>query len=120
MKLRFKENTLRLRLNQTEVRALASGKTLEQHVDFPGGGRLSYLLATGASASVGLLDNVIGVTLETTQARAWAAAEEVGIYFEVATSARTLRVSVEKDLECVDGPPEEYDPDAYPRVSKTC
>lgn len=120
MKLRLKENTLRLRLNQTEVRALASGKVLEQHVQFPGDVRLSYTLRTGSEASANWANNTIEVRLPASQTAAWSSSEEIGIYFEVSTAHEPLRVSIEKDLECVDGPPEEYDPDAYPRSSKAC
>jgi hypothetical protein len=42
----------------------------------------------------------------------WARGDEIGFYFVVEPG---LKVAIEKDLECVDGPEEEKDPDAFPR-----
>jgi hypothetical protein len=51
----------------------------------------------------------------------WAHSDSVGIYFEIPANGARLQVAIEKDLECVDGPPEERDPDAFPRsVGKVC
>jgi hypothetical protein len=43
------------------------------------------------------------------------------MYFDVAADGASLRIAIEKDLECVDGPEEERDPEAFPRgISKNC
>ncbi|MGA8029244.1 MAG: hypothetical protein WB992_19055 [Bryobacteraceae bacterium] len=118
MKLRFRENSLRLRLNRHEVEALARGATLEERIQFPGDARILYLLETTAKlkAEAWFRDGVIGVSAPETQVKEWAAGESIGMYFELPASASLLRIAIEKDLECVDGLAEERDPDAFPRV----
>ncbi|HEY7211122.1 MAG TPA: hypothetical protein VH477_12675 [Bryobacteraceae bacterium] len=123
MKLRFRGNTLRLRVNRREVEALAAGRRLEEQVFFPGGSYLSYALEQGGqpSADASFEKNTIRVSAPACELRAWAADESIGLYFDLAAGEGTLRLMIEKDLECVDGPPEEYDPDAFARpASKSC
>ena len=59
--------------------------------------------------------------LPLSDVRNWANSESIGIYFDVPADSKTLKVSIEKDLECVDGPLEERDPEAFQRdPAKTC
>ena len=123
MKLRLKENSIRLRLNQSEVTAVASGEVLRQDVVFPGDSRLSYLLrATQASGpSVSFESGVIEVCLPEVTIQHWFRVEDIGVYFHSPAGSSELHVAIEKDLECLDGPPGEYDPDAFPRLlRKSC
>jgi hypothetical protein len=51
----------------------------------------------------------------------WSADQSIGLYYDLPTASEPLRIMIEKDLECVDGPPEERDPDAFARsVPKSC
>ena len=118
MKLRLRGNSLRLRLNQNDVASLASGRTLTETLTFPGDAKLLYTLRTAESsldASAQLLASTIAVTLPEEKTRRWAAGDDIGIYFELPTADRVLKIAVEKDLECVDAPAEERDPFEYPR-----
>jgi uncharacterized protein DUF7009 len=118
MKLRLRGNSLRLRLNQNDAAELASGRTLVETLTFPGGANFQYTLAAPESsidASAQLVASTIAVTLPEERVKRWAAADDVGIYFELAAGDSVLKVAVEKDLECLDAPPEERDPFAYPR-----
>jgi hypothetical protein len=119
MKLRFRKNSLRLRINQQEVETLAAGSGLREQVSFPGGATLAYLLdlAAGSAPSASLEDSTIHVSLPTREVRQWAASEEIGLYFEFPAGNDNLKVAIEKDLACIDGPEEERDPDAFPRAS---
>lgn len=117
MKLRFSGNSLRLRVNQREVDALAGGQVLEEEVWFPGG-RLRYLLrsSSATSESVTFREGKIEVDLNIGQVQDWALNREaIGLYFEVRTERKPLKVAIEKDLVCIDGAPEEVDPYAFPR-----
>jgi hypothetical protein len=107
MKLRFRQNNLRLRVNQREVDELASGTALEEDVSFPGNARMRYILEPYGQ-------HTAAASFE------WANSEAIGMYFDLPANGSVLRVAIEKDLECVDGPPEERDPDAFPRSGKTC
>ncbi len=116
MKLRFRQNSLRLRVNQREVEQLAAGLTLSEQIIFGGGGALEYVLApiNGIAGTAEFDGKTIRVTAPL---RAWVQGDEIGFYFEVEPG---LKVAIEKDLECVDGPEAEKDPYAFPRTEKTC
>jgi hypothetical protein len=112
MKLRFRKNSLRLRLNQREVAHLASGHALEERVEFPGNAALVYrLLPDSPSPFAGYENGAITIAVPAATVRAWESAEEIGLYY----SLENLDIAIEKDLQCNDGPAEEKDPLAYPR-----
>ena len=116
MKLRFRKNSLRLRVNRQEAEMLAAGTELVEQVTFGDGVALSYVLVPtlDANATAELKGQVIRVTAPLGD---WARGSEIGFYFEVEPG---LKVAIEKDLECVDGPEDEKDPHAFPRSVKTC
>lgn len=123
MKLRFRGNTLRLRINQREVQLLAAGVPLQEQVVFPGMTRLQYILEPVAEIApmASFLENTIRVAIPANEIGNWAVNEEIGLYFDLPAGEGTLRLLVEKDLECIDGPPEERDPDAFVRIpGKNC
>jgi hypothetical protein len=122
MKLRFHQNSLRLRVNRREVELLATGQAVTQQVHFPDDTEFSYVLQSVSSASphVEFKRGVIRVEVPTSELQDWALADAIGMYFELPANGACLKVAVEKDLECVDVSPEERDPDAYPRSSKKC
>lgn len=118
MKLRFRKNSLRLRVNQVEAQMLAAGEQLQEEVQFPGAARFAYTLRAkeGATPEVNFRDGVITVAAPADVVGRWAASDEVGMYFEIPP----IRIAIEKDLECIDGPPEERDPHAFPRTGGGC
>jgi hypothetical protein len=122
MKLRFRKNSLRLRLNQQEVGELAAGISLQEEVRFPGDTSFAYALQTTAGSHPNASFEGGNLHISAPQALVgnWASGEEIGLYFELAASGSPLRIAIEKDLECVDGPPEERDPHAFPRDVKNC
>ena len=122
MKLRFRGNSVRLRLNRREVADLASGAALNERVEFPGNGGLSYVLEGSTETSAASFrDGMIRVLAPQTLIANWAAGESIGIYFELPANGAVLKVAIEKDLECVEGALEERDPEAFPRDSgKNC
>jgi hypothetical protein len=124
MKLRFRDNTLRLRVNQREVETLAKGSVLQERVVFPGANELSYILETIAepAGQASFREGLIRVSVPKTQVKDWAASNAIlGIYFDLPANGSVLKIAIEKDLECVDGPEEERDPDAFPRQAlKNC
>lgn len=121
MKLRLRGNSLRLRVNRREAERLASGGALEECVPFPGGASLSYILEPGPDSApeASFRDGVIRIAAPAAAVRPWASGEEIGIYFDLAAGGASLKIALEKDLECVDLPLEERDPDAFPRA-KSC
>jgi hypothetical protein len=116
MKLRFRKNSLRLRVNQQEVALLAAGQELAEQVSFGGGATLGYVLSpvVATKGSADFDGKVIRVAARLDD---WARSGEIGLYFEVEPG---LKIAIEKDLECVDGPEDEKDPHAFPRSPKAC
>ena len=120
MKLRFRKNSLRLRLNQREAQSLASGAALEERIHFPGSSELSYLLVPAKdTAEASFQNGTIRISVPQDQLRSWQAGDSIGVYLEFPTDHTPLKVAIEKDLECVDGPEEERDPFAFPREQPT-
>ncbi len=118
MKLRLRGNTLRLRVNQSEVIRLMEGNPLREQVVFPGGNGLAYVLETCAelTAKASFREGTIRVSAPSSEVKEWAAANgTLGIYFDLGASGSILKIAIEKDLECIDGPQEERDPEAFPR-----
>jgi hypothetical protein len=122
VKLRFRKNSLRLRLNRREVDGLASGTPLEECIYFPGNASIRYVLEASAQSSprASFVDGTIRVAAPRELVREWVENDLIGIYFELPANGTALKVAIEKDLECVEGPAEERDPDAFPRAPKTC
>jgi len=117
MKLRFRGNSLRLRVNQKEVESLAEGGQVFESIAFGNGATLSYVLTSALDGTIPTAD-FDGKTIRVVAAlRQWCRSSEIGFYFNVEPS---LKVSVEKDLECMDGPEDEKDPHAFPRKATGC
>ena len=117
MKLRFRHNSLRLRVNQREVKGLVSGALLEEQVVFPGDSRIAYTLQSSSADTpdASFRQGVIRVLAPQQQVEEWAKGESIGMYFEFPANGSSLKIAIEKDLECVDGSPEEHDPEAFRR-----
>ena len=80
---------------------------------------MKYVLepAQRNSPDASFQDGTVRVFAPRGQVETWAQGEEIGIYFDLPATGASLRVAIEKDLECVDGPESERDPDAFPRAS---
>jgi hypothetical protein len=104
------------------VEGLASGATLEERVSFPGGTYICYVLEVSAQSSprASFANDTIRVSAPRHLVRDWAASNTIGIYFDFPVNGSELKVAIEKDLECIDSPAEERDPDAFPRPPKNC
>ena len=116
MKLRFRGNSLRLRVNQREVDELEAGRHLAESVHFPGGAHLTYTLEPfpGPEPVVTFEKSEIRVSVPSPVLKAWIHKEELGLYFDFPAGHQPLKVALEKDLECLHGP-EAHDPDSFPR-----
>ncbi len=127
MKLRCKPNSVRLRLNQTEVAQFVQAGELTERIEFPGPQPTSFCYGVRFGSNPGASDvrfenGELSITVPSDQASAWAShRDEIGLYFnhEIA-GGRLLRVMIEKDYQCIDGPADEVDPDGYPNpLAKT-
>jgi hypothetical protein len=122
MKLRFRDNSIRLRVNRREAQGLSTGSALTGSVHFPGNTEFKYVLesAPASGPQVEFRAGTMRVAVPLPDVQRWAATDAIGMYFELPANGASLRIAIEKDLECIDGAPEEHDPDAYPRSGKNC
>ena len=100
MKIRLFGDSIRLRLTQVEVQAIAAGGTIESVIPFPG-----EALACTVQPSTGPLLEArhqggrITILVPPRDAAHWAASEDEGLY-----STGVLRIALEKDYRCIHKP----------------
>ncbi|MGB5257226.1 MAG: hypothetical protein WBN07_03570 [Woeseiaceae bacterium] len=118
MKLRIKDNSIRLRLSRTEVASLRDSGIVAATTGFPGGRELGYRVESSpasVSPAAFFSGNVVTVRLPESAVRAWADSEEVSMLGEQALDdGGTLKVLVEKDFACLTEREDEDESDMYP------
>ncbi len=112
MKLRIRGNTVRVRLTQSEVAALAENGFVEDITDFGNGQILvcSLLLDDSVRLNASFINGSIEITIPATTVSAWAATDEV----EIVGETDTLKLSIEKDFKCLTPRPGDDDHDTFP------
>jgi len=103
MKLRIRENTIRLRLKQNEVEKLASGESIVEQTRFPDS-VLTYRLDVSKDGpfSASFQDGNLTICLPEPQVTQWAKNDEVSIVAEQTLgNADVLSLLVEKDFKCL-------------------
>lgn len=125
MKLRVRADSIRLRLGRDEVRRLADEGFVEERTHIaPDAPPFVWALRTAddARATTASFDGSgLVVTVPRPVARQWADSELVGLEAsQPAGNGRTLHILVEKDFECLDGPPGENQDDAFPNPKARC
>lgn len=117
MKLRIKGNTIRIRLNETEVNLLAEGSTVVEETNFPSS-RLTYKIQPSTSESVDFKDEIVYVNLLQAEIDGWAITDEVTISKAVTLpNGDILSILVEKDFKCLTVRPED-ESELYPNPNK--
>jgi hypothetical protein len=118
MKLRIRDNSIRLRLTRAEVDAVGSAGIVKARVSLPGGNGLDYVLESSTltkSPSARLSNGALTVTLPESAVRQWATSERVSIEAdETLDDGDTLKILVEKDFACLAPREGEDDSDMYP------
>jgi hypothetical protein len=117
MKLRIKGASLRLRLTQGEVRALAEQGRVEEHVPFAPDVQLIYRLARDAAASkisATLSANVVEIRVPERLANEWCTNNEVSLAHSQALPQGTLQITLEKDFACLAPRADEDESDNFP------
>ena len=125
MKLRIKGNTLRLRLQQKEVKRILDEGVVREETCF-GPSTFTYELAVRPDANAITADfsgNKMRVSLPVDVARKWAVSDEVSLYGEQSGGQEVLKILVEKDFVCIKprtSPLWEDESDAYPNPNPSC
>jgi len=119
MKLRIRENTLRLRLKRSEVEQIASGQSIVEQTRFPDS-VLTYRLdvSDDGRASASFNDGNLTICLPESEVTQWARTDQVSIVAEQALGeSDALSFLIEKDFRCL-APghhrPGEDDDDTFP------
>lgn len=126
MKLRLRENSIRLRLLQSEVAQLREAGNVCETVVFGvnPAESLTYSLRVSAEAkeiSAQMVNNKLEVFLPLEMAENWADTEEVGLYAEQDIGDLTkLKIVVEKDFVCIERPLDADNKDAFPHPKMEC
>ena len=118
MKLRIRDNSIRLRLTRGEVDQLRDEGLVQAIAPFPGGREFRYEVES-SPASVNpaafLSDNKVTVRLPELAVGAWAASEQVSIAGEQQhENGEQLSILVEKDFACLAPREGEDESDMYP------
>lgn len=105
MKIRIRDNSIRLRLTRGEVDDIHRLGVVTAKTGFPGGRNLNYSLESSpanVNPAAFYSDNEITVRLPETLVLAWATSEQVSIEGEqLLDDGETLRLLVEKDFACL-------------------
>ncbi|MBT8103691.1 MAG: hypothetical protein KJO95_12030 [Gammaproteobacteria bacterium] len=118
MKLRIKDNAIRLRLTRGEVEILRETGVLAAKTGFPGGREFRYRVESSPASvkpAAFFSDNAIAVRLPETAVLAWATTEQVSLLGEqVLDDGETLQILVEKDFACLAPREGEDESDMFP------
>jgi len=118
VKLRIRDNSIRLRLTRGEVDQLRDEGVVKAVTSFPGGREFRYEVESSpASVNPGafLSDNKITVRLPESAVGAWAASEQVSVTGEQQhENGELLSILVEKDFACLAPREGEDESDMYP------
>jgi hypothetical protein len=126
MKLRLRENSIRLRLLRPEVRQLRETGNVSEKIIFGVGPAesLTYALRVSDDAEriyAQMTNNGIEIFLPVAEAERWADSDEVGLYAaQPIGDLGELKIAVEKDFVCIDRPADKDNRDAFPNPKMKC
>ena len=117
MKLRIRDNSVRLRLTRAEVDRLRDDGLVSARTGFPGGREFEYIVESSPASvkpAAFLSECVITVRLPETAVLAWANSEQVSIREEQLLDDGKLTILVEKDFACLAPREGEDESDMFP------
>jgi hypothetical protein len=118
MKLRIRDNSVRLRLERGEVDTLRDHSRVAANTGFMDGRTFSYVVESTAKTeapAARFADNSIIVSLPVTTVTAWADSEQVSIEgVQALPGGDSLSILVEKDFACLAPREGEDESDMFP------
>ena len=118
MKLRIRDNSVRLRLMRSEVEALRDRGEVSASTSFPGSRKLHYRVESSPAsvrAAALFYDNTLTVSLPEAEVIAWATTDQVSMQDEqTLDNGDSLQLLVEKDFVCLTPREGEDESDMYP------
>jgi hypothetical protein len=116
MKLRIRQNSIRLRLGKSEVDRLEQGIECREAVCFPGNQKLEYVLEPSPKEAIAasLSEHVIRVEVPARDLLDWCVSDRVGLSAEILMAEETaLQILIEKDFRCLDAQVSEDQSDTF-------
>lgn len=124
MKLRLRENSIRLRLLQSEVSELRIHGIVSEKIQFGAFQTLIYTIKVSRRAeeiSARFEDGEITVEIPASAARDWTETNLIGLETEQKINENTgLKITIEKDFACPDRPADADNADAFPNPKTSC
>jgi hypothetical protein len=118
LKLRILDNSIRLRLSQSEVQQVSEKGLVRGRVRFAGSNAFEYILESSPATvnpEAHMSNNVLTVRVPRMDIRQWADSERVSIdAAQVLSDGERLRILVEKDFRCLSPREGEDESDLYP------
>ncbi len=122
MKLRIRDNSIRLRLTRPEVETLSTDGLVGGKVPFPAGAQFVYCLESSPACvdpTAQFAEGELSVRFPETAVQDWAGSGEVAISaVQMLDDGGTLDILVEKDFECLAPRPGEDESDMFPHPQK--
>jgi hypothetical protein len=124
MKLRLRENSIRLRLLQGEVKNLSESGSISETITFGNSQILVYRLQiseTAQTISASFQNGEIIVQIPRETADNWINTVQVGLQTEQEIDGgKLLTILIEKDFVCVERPTDADNADAFPHPKMNC
>lgn len=123
MKLRIRDNSLRLRITQTELDQFEKDKEVKSTIHFPHGVILEYILLWNDDDSYGIRHDGLSIVawVAHSAGRKWLAPTEVTIEHSIELeNGDSLRLLIEKDFQCLSERKDEDESDMFPNPNTHC
>jgi hypothetical protein len=107
MKIRFTNNSIRIRVSKSELERLQKEHLIEENVGLPDGATFTFALVVqeGASIKIRQKPSLFSVSIPEVMASPWMATEQVGIEVHHPLSeGQQLHILIEKDFPCAHQP----------------
>jgi len=118
LKLRIRDNSIRLRLTRTEVESARSEGLVRGRVRFAGRNSFDYVFESSPATvkpEAHISNNTLTVRIPQTDVTRWAESEQVSIASEqILDDGEHLKILVEKDFACLVPREGEDERDMYP------
>lgn len=120
MKLRIRDNSIRIRLSKSEVDTLGKGAMVSNELEFPGGKAIYFQLLGGDVFSAVFDEDTVRITAPDETLKEWVISDELSLSHDLpVTAGNSLWILIEKDLQCKTDRPREDDSDAFPNTVAT-
>ncbi len=123
MKLRIRDNSIRLRLSRSEVAVLGTEGLVGAKVAFAGGARLVYCLESSPACvdvAARFTGDELSVRLPESRVQQWVHSDDVSIEAtQGLDDGGQLKILVEKDFTCLEPREGEDESDMYPHPDQS-